>query len=77
MTDFRQTYSQNKSDIPSGAATWGNNTVVRQLSILLGPYKAVQYNKQALAPNIRKQRREMLTKVGFWWLALKEKLNAW
>lgn len=77
MTDFRQTHSQNKNDIPSRAAIWGNNMVVQQLSILIGPYKAVQQNKQALAPNIRKQRREMLTEVGFWWLALKEKLNAW
>lgn len=26
-------------------ATWGDHTVVQQLSILIGPYKAVQYNK--------------------------------
>lgn len=42
--------------------TWEKNTVVQQLSILIGPYKAIQHNKQALSPNIRKQNREGLTK---------------
>ena len=36
-----------------GNATSEKNTVVQQLSVLIGPYKAVQYNKQVLDPNMR------------------------
>lgn len=36
-----------------GHATSEKNTVVQQLGVLIGPYKAVQYNRQVWGPNMK------------------------